>query len=73
LTGEDVLYDILARKFATCGVSAEADGYHVNVQDETFRGLSRSDRESRVYEALERVPLTLLARVRSITCVTADD
>lgn len=74
MLGTDLLTKTLGDRFPGAGVEVELgdSGYEVKVVSDRFDGKSRADREAEVYAAFGRMPLSLLAKIKTIKAVTAD-
>lgn len=55
---------------AAVRVALEGGVYSLTITAHQFIGVDRADREATVYDALSAVPLSLLAKITSIKCVT---
>lgn len=66
----DLLAQTVKKKFPAGSVRVEPtdQGYEVNVSAEQFRGKSAADCQLEVYQALERIPINLIAQISAINC-----
>jgi len=70
MTSKELINSLIKRKIPRATVSLEPadDGYRLKVVSDHFRGAQLTDRQSMVYQALDRAPLPLLAKIMAIDC-----
>jgi len=73
LTPSNLISAAIKDRFPTAIVRVTQKGtdYAIAVWEVKLNKMTHADRVAEVYEALDKVPLTLLARVVEITCHTS--
>jgi len=71
LNVEQLIAQQISRKIKNASVTVTRVGPHfeVTVKSDLFLGLPPIERQQRVYLALDRVPVEVLARVCAINCI----
>jgi acid stress-induced BolA-like protein IbaG/YrbA len=65
-----LLNRLISRKLpgADIAIRLGHDGYEITVVYEDFASDARADQEAEVYEALDKAPVELVAKIASIKC-----
>jgi len=68
MSGVDLLKQTISSRLPEADIKIEydPDGYHIEVVAPSFIGKERADREGIVYSTFGRLPLSLLAKIKTI-------